>query len=246
MRILGLDTTTSTASVALIEDGEISAEGTYPAAGSEGFALSRRQHANHSQIILPLIEDILGRRGLSLGELSGLAVSIGPGSFTGLRIGLSTVKGLAYGSGIPVVGISTLLANAARATQWRGLICSFLDARKNEVYASIFVNDGCNLSRLSEDQVASPRSVIEAVQSVAGSTDCLFVGDGAQVYKQLLSDKLGMQAHVPSAAALRSVASAVGRLSEKRFQRREVDTAATLMPLYLRSPEAELRLRDML
>jgi tRNA threonylcarbamoyladenosine biosynthesis protein TsaB len=99
---------------------------------------------------------------------------------------------------------------------------------------------------LSEDQVASPRSVIEAVRSVAGSTDCLFVGDGAQVYKQLLSDKLGMQAHVPSAAALRSVASAVGRLSEKRFQRREVDTAATLMPLYLRSPEAELRLRDML
>jgi tRNA threonylcarbamoyladenosine biosynthesis protein TsaB len=244
MRILGVDTATSTASVALIEDGKLAAEESYPA-GSETLDSTQGKRANHAEIILPLIDAVLSRRGLTVSELSGLAVSIGPGSFTGLRIGLSTVKGLAYASATPVVGIPTLLAHAARATRWRGLICAFLDARKSEVYAGLFRNEEGNLSRLAEDFVAPAQVMISKVQSRAGQDPCLFVGDGVESHKKLLAETLGMQAHVIGADRLSSVAAAVARLSEERFRRADVDSPESLRPLYLRLPEAELKLRDM-
>ncbi len=114
MRIVGIDTSSATASVALLEDGQLIAERCHPGsiaghvAGLAGFK------SNHAAILIPLIESVVRQARVSLPEVSGIALSIGPGSFTGLRIGLSTVKGLAYGWGIPVVGVSTLLAQAAR------------------------------------------------------------------------------------------------------------------------------------
>ncbi|HJX11323.1 MAG TPA: tRNA (adenosine(37)-N6)-threonylcarbamoyltransferase complex dimerization subunit type 1 TsaB [Candidatus Binatia bacterium] len=114
MRIVGIDTSSATASVALLEDGQLIAERCHPgaiaghAAGLAGFK------SNHAETLLPLIDSVVRQARVSLPEVSGIALSIGPGSFTGLRIGLSTVKGLAYGWGIPVVGVSTLLAHAAR------------------------------------------------------------------------------------------------------------------------------------
>ncbi|MGH7825253.1 MAG: tRNA (adenosine(37)-N6)-threonylcarbamoyltransferase complex dimerization subunit type 1 TsaB [Candidatus Binatia bacterium] len=246
MRILGIDTATSIASVALIEDGELAAEEIQPQTGTAVAASSAAPRANHAETILPLIDAVLGRHGLSASQLSGLAASIGPGSFTGLRIGLSTIKGLGYSSGIPVVGVSTLLANASRTTEWEGLICSFLDARKNEVYAALFRKSGSKLSRFTQDIVAPARSVVRLVQSIGDRAPCLFVGEGAEVYRQLLSETLGTQAHLLSAAALPSVAAAVARVSEERFRRNDVDPLATLIPLYLRPPEAELRSRDTL
>jgi tRNA threonylcarbamoyladenosine biosynthesis protein TsaB len=245
MRILGLDTASSTASVALIENGELTAEESYPA-GSEALGCPGGKRANYAEIILPLIDAVLSRRGLAVGELSGLAISIGPGSFTGLRIGLSTVKGLAYGSETPLVGIPTLRAHAARARGWRGLICSFLDARKNEVYAALFRSGGVNVDRLTEDFVAPVQFIIEKIQSTAGQDPCLFVGDGIARHKELLTGALGVQAHMLGGDALCSAAAAVARLSEEKFRRGEVDRAETLRPLYLRSPEAELKLRDMM
>jgi tRNA threonylcarbamoyladenosine biosynthesis protein TsaB len=240
MRILGVDTATPTASVALIEDGELAAEEIYPPSATA-------KSANHAEIILPLVDAVLSRRGITLSELSGLALSIGPGSFTGLRIGLSTIQGLAYGSAIPVVGVSTLLANASRASEWEGLICSLLDARKKEVYASLFRKSGSKLNRLTEDFVAPAQSMIEAVQRVGASAACLFVGDGCKVYRRLLSDTLGIQAHFWGAAdSSPSVACAVARLSEERFRSNDVDSLATLTPVYLRPSEAENRLRDAL
>jgi len=164
MRILGVDTATSTASVALIEDGRLVAEEVHSSRGSANQSQTVNSRANHAEIILPLIEAALRKAAASLRDLSGLAVSIGPGSFTGLRIGLSTVKGLAYGLDIPVVGISTLLANAARVNDFDGLICSFLDARKKEVYAALFRRNGDALTRLTEDRVAGASEVIELAE----------------------------------------------------------------------------------
>src|SRR3989337_343256 len=138
MRIVGIDTSSATASVALLEDGQIIAERGHPssiaghAAGLAGFK------SNHAAILIPLIESVARQARVSLPEVSGIALSIGPGSFTGLRIGLSTVKGLAYGWRIPVVGVSTLLRHAATITGWDGLVCPLLDARKKEVYAALF------------------------------------------------------------------------------------------------------------
>ena len=94
--------------------------------------------SNHAEILLPLIQTLFETTGVTVQQLSGIAVSIGPGSFTGLRIGLATAKGLAYESGVPLVGVSTLHANAARVRRGDALIGSMLDARKSEVYVALF------------------------------------------------------------------------------------------------------------
>jgi len=114
MRVVGIDTSSATASAALIEDGRLLAERRHPGSSAGQAAGLTGLKSNHAEILLPLIESVIVEAQITLAEVSGLAVAIGPGSFTGLRIGLSTVKGLAYGWRIPVVGVSTLLAQAAR------------------------------------------------------------------------------------------------------------------------------------
>src|SRR6478672_10409581 len=160
MRIIGIDTATTTASVALIDNGLLISEKVYPIHESRGNARGLNSKSNHAEIIIPLIESLFETTNISLQDVTGFALSIGPGSFTGLRIGLSTVKGLAYGSQIPVVGMSTLFAHAARVTDYDGLICTLLDARKNEVYAAVFRKTGDVVNRVTEDIVASAANVV--------------------------------------------------------------------------------------
>jgi tRNA threonylcarbamoyladenosine biosynthesis protein TsaB len=233
MRILGIDTSSRTASVALTENGELVAEEIHATCGSAA-------HPNHAEVLLPLIDAVFRKSEASLSDVSGLAVSIGPGSFTGLRIGLSTVKGLAYGLGIPVVGISTLLANAARVDDFDGLICSFFDARENEVYAGLFRRSGQRLTRLTEDKAAGAVEVIATIASLAGGARCLFVGDGAKTHEGLLMDQFGNKALLSTGDSYSSLASAVARLSGDRLREVEGAHSASLIPVYLRSSEAEL------
>jgi tRNA threonylcarbamoyladenosine biosynthesis protein TsaB len=241
MRVLGLDTATSTASVALIENGRVIAEeiSPRPQSGKHG-----QLSANHAEAILPLIETLLQRAALSLTELSGLAVSIGPGSFTGLRIGLSTVKGLAYGWGIPVVGVSTLLANAARVTDFEGLICSFLDARKKQVYAALFRRAGGNFHRITEDSVHNPGEVIDLVRNFKNHEPCLFIGEGTIAYEKLLVESFGKGVTLRRGDTLPSVASAIARLGEGQCRSSSLDVLASLAPLYLRSSEVEVKQKN--
>src|SRR3970282_1974851 len=159
MMILGIDTATATASVALVEEGRVIAEEVRTALKQSGPHPSGGR-GNHAEILLPLIGMVLAKAGVLLPEISAFAVSIGPGSFTGLRIGLSTVKGLAYGWEVPVVGVPTLLAVAARVTGWDGLVCPLLDARKKEVYAALFRKEAETLERLAEDLVCSAEAVL--------------------------------------------------------------------------------------
>ena len=121
MRILGIDTATSIASVALVEDGESIAEELHDRRRGTIEAATVQLGGNHSEFILPSIQLLLDKTHTTLSSVSGIAVTIGPGSFTGLRIGLATVKGLAYEWGIPVVGISTLAAHAARVKKFSRL-----------------------------------------------------------------------------------------------------------------------------
>lgn len=235
--ILGIDTATAIASVALVEDGKLVLEEARSAPQQHG-PVGR---GNHAEILLPLIHAVLNRVGVPLCEISAFAVSIGPGSFTGLRIGLSTVKGLAYGWDIPVVGVPTLLAIAARVTGWDGLVCPFLDARKKEVYAALFRKKGGTLERLTEDVVSSPASVIETMKALADGASCLFIGDGVQVYGDLITTALGNRALLTLGGTYPSTACAVARLAEARLARQESDPVGALVPLYLRPSEAELK-----
>jgi tRNA threonylcarbamoyladenosine biosynthesis protein TsaB len=241
MRIVGIDTSSATASVALLEDGQLIAERCHPssivghAAGLAGFK------SNHAEILLPLIESVARQARVSLPEVSGIALSIGPGSFTGLRIGLSTVKGLAYGWGVLVVGVSTLLAQAARVGDFDGVICSFLDARRNEVYAALFRKSKHELTRLTEDLLAPAGSVIDEVSSATGDMPCLFIGDGARRYEKLLLDALGGKARLCAEDSVSSCAAAVASLGMERLRRSKTDDLGKLVPVYLRPSEAEAR-----
>ena len=151
---------------------------------------------------------------------------------------MATVKGIAYEWGLPVVGVSTLHANAARVTDADGFICALLDARKREVYAALFRRSGGSLTRLSEDAVISVPSVIELLLG-AGATDCVIIGDGAQAYEKLLSSALGSATRIVASDEYRSVAAEVATLSWGRFHAAKTDDLGALVPLYLRLSEAQ-------
>jgi len=241
MIILGLDSATPTASVALVEDGELVAEEFYDKTNKLEYpSVTHQKTGNHTEIVLPLIQSILDRGKISLTALSGLAVSIGPGSFTGLRIALATVKGIAYEWGVPVVGVSTLQANAARVKDHEGVVCSLLDARKQEVYAAIFNRQRQILTPLSEERVCSIDEAIESLRNT-GVINPVIIGDGAKAYEPSLAKAFSASARISAGDELGSLAAQVATLAWQRFVDRASDELASLVPLYLRLSEAENR-----
>ena len=239
MIILGLDTSTPTASAALVEDGKLVAEEVYDRSKQARQNSPARARGNHAEIVIPLIQSILDQRRISLSALSGLAVSIGPGSFTGLRIALATVKGIAYDWGLPVVGVSTLHANAARVKTHEGVIGSLLDARKREVYFAIFHRQGKTLTPISAERVCSIDAAIESLRSAGETGPLVIIGDGAKAYEPLLAKAFGGAAQISAGDEFGSRAAAVAALSWRRFADHASDDLASLVPLYLRSSEAE-------
>ena len=239
MRVIGIDTASGAASVALVENGLLVSEKTELSSNFTNDALRGSSKSNRAETLLPLIDLLFESTGVPLQDITGFALSIGPGSFTGLRIGLSTVKGLAYGWEIPVVGVSTLFAYAARVTDYEGLICTLLDARKNEVYAALFRKTAAGLNRVTEDAVTSAANLIEMVRGLQGDSTCLFVGNGAVVYKHLLLELPGVS--VPETTNYPTVAAAVACLGEDRFRSNRVDDLGLLTPVYLRPSEAEFK-----
>ena len=237
MRVFGIDTASGAASVALVENGLLLSEKTDLSWDFASDGLRRSSKSNRAETLLPLIESLFESTGVSFQDVTGFALSIGPGSFTGLRIGLSTVKGLAYGWEIPVVGVSTLFAYAARVTDYEGLICTLLDARKNEVYAALFRKTAAGLNRVTEDTVTSTANVVGMVRGLRGDSTCLFVGEGAVVYQPLLLELPGVS--LPETTNYPTVAAAVARLGEDRFRSNRVDDLGLLTPVYLRPSEAE-------
>jgi tRNA threonylcarbamoyladenosine biosynthesis protein TsaB len=238
MTVLGIDSATPTASAALIEDGTLIAEEIYPNHSRENH-LSKTGNLDHSEILIPLIASVLERARRSVADLSGIAVSIGPGSFTGLRIGLSTAKGLAYGWRIPVCGVSTLLANAARVTTTEGLICSLLDARKQQVYASIFRRKGETLVGVAGEMVTRVEAAARLAYSTAAGAPCLFIGDAAAKYHEVLAAVFGNDLRCSAGERYPSVAAAAARLAEPELRVADAAFLARLTPVYLRPAEPD-------
>lgn len=239
MRVLGIDTAIPTASVALVEDGELLAEEIYarPAERNQGGGF--QPLGNHAEVILPLIESLFEKAQITFQQISGIAVSIGPGSFTGLRIGLATAKGIAYASRVPLVGVSTLHANAARINNFEGIIASLLDARKSELYLALF-RRGKVITRLTADAVLSLGSAIDLLrENRAGSSeDLLMIGDAARAYEPRLREMLGLPART-SCGCYSSIAAQVGILGSQQLISSPADDAGALTPVYLRLSEAE-------
>ena len=223
MKILALDTATNSCSVAATEDGALSAE------------LTIRKNQTHSKHLMELVDSVLGIAGFGVADLDGLAVTIGPGSFTGLRIGISTIKGLAHALGKPVVGISTLKALAWQCGQTSYLICPLLDARKGEVYAATYRFSAGQLVQKTTARAMIPEAVVEDIKS-----PCVFIGTGARLYRQSIVAAAGSLAHFVPAGQNELRASSVAFLSMPRFEANDTDGIAGLVPHYIRKSDAEL------
>jgi len=226
MKILAVDTSTTSCSVAVVDESVLLAEMT----------IVREQ--THSKHLMEMIHAVIGFAGLAISVLDGFVVTIGPGTFTGLRIGISTVKGLAVASGRPIVGVSSLDALAEQCACSSHLICPLIDARKGEVYFSRYrVQDGVPKKEVDE-RVLAPGQAVRDINEPA-----LLVGSGAQLYQELLKEKMGKWADFAKPGQHTIRASTVARLGMRRFDKTDTDDADTLIPQYIRKSDAELSLQ---
>jgi len=209
MPFLGIDTSSAAGSVALTTPGRVLAEWTLDV------------DRTHAVRLLPHIRWMLQEAGLGLGDLAGIAVTLGPGSFTGLRIGIATAKTLALVSGKPLVGIPTLEVLAGNVPHARGLLCPVLDARRGEVYWALFRQEEAGrLQRVTEDRVGTPEAVLEGLQG---------------------GDRFRSAGHaiVEEPEQNRVRASVLCRLAHGAFARRGGTPAADLKAVYVRPSDAE-------
>jgi len=222
--ILGIETATWTASVGVTRDGHPVAE--------------RTQHSesSHAPTILLLIDDALRAAGIAVADLGAIAVSTGPGSFTGLRIGLSTAKGLAYACKTPIVAVPTLTALARAAGPREGPVCPVLDARKGEVYAACF--RWCD-GRL--EQTAAERTIAPAQLARLVTPPCTLIGDAVDVYGEVLRRLFGARATLLSVTQVAPSGVVVAQLGHELLACGGDSALAALEPHYVRASEAELK-----
>ena len=225
MKILGIDTSTMTGSIGLIEDDRPLGQ----------YSLSIE--VTHSERLMNAIDRLLEGVRVKLDAIDGFAVSIGPGSFTGLRIGLGTVKGLCMATGKHAVSVSTLEALASNMPFCSNLICPILDARKKEVYTALFKYsaDG-RIIRLTEDMVLSPELLVEQIQEPV-----VFSGDGVYVYRDFLKKRLGGYAFFAPVNSILPSGLSVAGIGMDRLKRGET-IKDTEVPAYIRKSEAEVKL----
>jgi tRNA threonylcarbamoyladenosine biosynthesis protein TsaB len=185
--------------------------------------------------LLQSIEDLLARTGLAKNDLSAIGVVRGPGSFTGLRVGLATAKGLALATDCPLLGISSLQCLAMQLPFTSMPVCVMLDARKQEVYTALFHWESGYPHSVAEERVIKPEKLLD---DLSGET--LFVGNGAMVYRSLIVRQLAERAHFAPAFLNLPRAGAAAALALREWQSGRTFSADELMPMYLRPSEAEL------
>lgn len=230
MLVLALDSTSQTMSAALSEEDTL--------LGNITLNIGNK----HSTTLLPAVDFLMRQAGKNVSELGLLAYTAGPGSFTGVRIGAATVKGLALGRDIPCVGVSSLEAMAAGLTFARGIICPIINARRDCYYTAFFENGDGGLTRLSEDMNISGD---ETEAYLRGREEPIYlVGDGAEVY---LSSHPTVCAAVITADRCTDVAYAAGLLALSKYRSEAGDadfSAASARPTYLRRTQAERELAE--
>lgn len=224
MKILALESSAVAASVAICEEDTLIAQSFL----QTGFT--------HSQTLLPMVEQLLNASGLTLEDIELLAVAVGPGSFTGLRIGVATVKGLAWAKDLPCAACSTLEAMAWNAVGLQGELCAAMDARRAQVYQARFQSDGETLSRLSADRAVSLEDLADELRGTSQTQ--WIVGDGAKLCCEYLSAR-GIPARLAPPNLRNQSAWGVARLALEQWRRGETVPGSHLAPNYHRVSQAE-------
>lgn len=224
MIVVGIDTSTPQTSVAIGTEQEVLA--------SVEIAGRARQEA-----VTPALQQLLAWSGVDLQQVGGIAVGVGPGLFTGLRVGVETAKTLAQVLAVPIVGLVSLdaLAFSVRYTQRR--IAAVIDARRGEVFAAVYRSVPGGVVRESDHRVLKPDHLVAELQAVTGEVLC--VGNGAILYRHEI-EELGSRVEFASPAAAHPSATALVELAVPRFLREEHDRLVDVVPLYLRKSDAEI------
>ena len=225
MKILGLDSSGIVASVAIVEDDVLIAEYTV------------NYKKTHSQTLLPMLDEIAKMTELDLNSIDAIAVAAGPGSFTGLRIGSATAKGLGLALKKPLIAIPTVEGLAYNLYDISGLICPIMDARRKQVYTGIYRFTDHQL-KVVEDQMAVPmETVIEKLNQYGEAVT--FLGDGVPVFHELIAEKMTVPYSFAPAHVNKQRAAAVAALGEIYYRQGKTETAIEHVPDYLRVSQAE-------
>lgn len=224
MAVLGVDTASTAGSVALIEADRVVV------------SLHVRQASAFTRPVLRMIDHILDWADYTLTDLTGLVVNIGPGAFTGLRVGLSLAQGLALASGKPLVGYSAFDALVAMVPEWEGVICPVLEARKGEVYAAFYRQHGRELQQMVPGMVIAPEALCALVEERT-----LFLGSGVRSYGTVFAATLGAWAVCRDTGVEEiGLAASLARLGEAHLRVAASETVLPLRPLYIRPADARL------
>ena len=224
MKILAFETSAKAASVALTQEGKLLGE-SYQNTG-----------LTHSQTLMVMAQDLLQQCGVAISQLDAVAVAKGPGSFTGVRIGVAAAKGLAWGAELPCVGVSTLSAMAVGLGAWQGYVCPVMDARRSQVYNALFHVDCGKYTRIRDDRAISLQELGEDVKNL--SQPIFLVGDGSVLcYNTLLEAVPALV--LPPEHRMHQRAVGVALEAQRMMQEGAIPPAAELVPNYLRLSQAE-------
>lgn len=216
---LAIDTSTSTASLVLVQESEILAE------------LSWRCGQNHSTTLLPNLVGLLRQTGSELGSLDGIIVARGPGSFNGLRVGISTAKGLAFSLGIPIVGISTLAASAYQHAETGLPVCPVFNAGRGEIATAVYHMKDSKWQPIIRENITTIDALCTQI-----ATKTLFCGELTAAISDQLRKHLKQKAVIASPVASFRRAGFLAELGHREIAAGSLDDATTLQPIYLRRP----------
>ncbi|MCK4325357.1 tRNA (adenosine(37)-N6)-threonylcarbamoyltransferase complex dimerization subunit type 1 TsaB [bacterium] len=227
MIVLSMDTSTRTGSVAVVEKSGLIAE----------YNLNIAE--THTSRLMPMIDQVLRDARFTIKEMDAIAVGLGPGSFTGLRIGIATAKGLAMALNKPIVGIPTLDALAHNLSSAPGLICPILDAKRGEIYTALYRYRGYILKKLTENLVLPMRDLLPKINEPV-----TFLGDAIDIYQDLIEEELGKKASFAPISLRLPRAANVAVLAFKKLKAGKEGPLHRIKPLYIRRAEAEVRWQE--
>ena len=225
MKILALETSAKAVSAAVTENGKVLC------AGYQDTGLT------HSRTLMPIVEHILKNTGLTMAEMDAIAVAAGPGSFTGIRIGVAAAKGLAFASDKPVAAVSTLAAMARNVAFADGLIICAMDARRNQIYNALFEAADGSLTRLTPDRAIALAELAEELKNDPRLKTV--VGDGAKLCATYLTEN-GIPCRIAPPHLVMQNAMSVALEAEKLAEENKLVSSQALEPVYLRPAQADL------
>lgn len=225
MLILGIDTCSMSSSVALLDEEKMLAQ----------FSINHKK--THSERIMSQIESMLLAADIDIENIDAFAVSVGPGSFTGVRIGVATAKGFAQALNKPCIKVSALRALCENVSFFSGLICPILDARRNQVYNAVFESENGEIKRLCEDRAIPLDDLICELKT--SCKNIMFVGDGVPVFKEKLLSELSGKALFAPLPLMFNQAASVAAVGMDEYKNGNITDYSELVPEYVRLSQAE-------